>query len=1665
MSSLSDSSVGSAQSTAGSSTYSTGGGGFAFAYRVAAVYLASMLTGSRRHETKELPIHSVAFQTGPAHQVDDLLIKGGDRGEEVELAVACRATPKFIPSHTETVKLVRSLLGEIATHPEAHVAIAVAGSKPEWGQVAALCDKARDTSDADSFHAASQVERRWSRPVRDRYRKLREMVQAALDESAHEQEVIVLTWGLLRRLRILEFRLQSPDETDWTAVASILDAVANSTTDGIALRNHLVERASAYDPAGAVVDLNLLRTQSHQLLDTSTTRTKPAWEVLHHYRAIAYNLRNSLGPASDTESFELPFIERRAKLADAIRGIGADQRSLVVSGASGTGKSSLVLSAIADVESSNSSDFEAIVVNFRELPQTSGELRQSLGVSIGDIMAELSAPERVLVIDGADAAAERSAGLFLDLVAEANKAGLGIVAVAVEHTAGFVREQIALASTRAIQTFEVEPLSDSELAAVASRFPQLQGLLASPPTESLLRRLVVLDLLSRTGITLDNPLGEWDCLQLIWTKIVRGEGRKVSGSRQAREDTLLTLAKSTLNDPHTTCPTSILDGTAVDALRDDHLLAPANPFESGAKFAHDEIRRYATAMHLIGTGNLFKALQEVDVPRWSLSATTLACKGLLVDSGRRTQQTFAEMVAGCNALAATHGGRWSDVPIEAVLETPTAYDCIKMSIEADQSSLELSDVLRVVQQRLTVAGLIHPALGSPVIRYLLDHDEPWATSDQAYEVLVSWLQSLIVSDEPQGNALRQTLRAKLHAYWEQRPQREDAGERTGGHFDRRRSRRNGLDYRVTSSEFVETLALLGLDTNTEIKTCLDVLAVDAPTYLRPAVDEPFSARSLSQYDPEFLAHLVESYYIDEDTDDGWGLGDDGIRGHKMRSMGFGPPFAAYWFGAFWQLFNTAKLTTSVRVLNNILNHAAQHRVDRSTRYDRLRQSPDDSDGVNDAPDGVELNITGESRNYVGDGAIWSWYRGTTTGPYPCMSALQAMERVIERLVHQGVDMKVLVEYLLRDCQNLAVPGMLYGLLVRNIENSTDQLDRFLATPAVWLLEPNRTTYEHFGFRASDEGLANPERRKWTAREVAMWLVANGDEERRDTLRAIGQELSDEGIRQGFDRERVLNWATTLDASSYQITSDGENLYLQATPPPEVEAANAEIMAQHEQVQEVLRLQNRYWGLAKIDNNYEKPTAEEIAHDLRAARELLEAEQQPFHMPPGDAVAQVVRAALERAASGQSEVLGGEEVFAVEYVMRQAAVFVAREDPIEDHQDFELGADRAIARALPALLTTSLEVALKASSVSTSEVIEAGYAIASKAPKETRMNLARGCDPIWKSACLSNPCIHHTALDWIIETARNSEVGPWDFERQVSPKVRIDGDVSVRLEQLDGESIAVDALTPSIRGLGAAAANRHCAQAQAGALLARLLRAQGNAMVRHEGKGWTADYRGENTLAAARSLLHNYAEEHSTLGTTVLDHLDVLRGNAKLLANFLHALAGSGAENQVLAQSARGIWPELLVHALTYASDEPSVYEEQTWGPWAAAALLPNPPEWSQGMYSELDGEAIDWVQATELAELIGQWLPVAQGQSKCVDALIRILRQLPLWQQVTQGLDWVSELCIQDGKVTVDRSWFLNDWLKEIRTTAEEQDSIIRWQSLVDALVVAGNSGLAAFSR
>ncbi|NLS11010.1 ATP-binding protein [Nesterenkonia sp. MY13] len=1666
----------------GSSPYSTGGGGVSFAHSVATVYLASILTGSRRPELSELPVRRIAFQTGPEHPVDDLLVTGGDDASEVTLAVACRATPNFVQSDDGTVKLVGSLLAEVEKfNSDTHlVAVAAAGHAKQWDELAMLSDIARAHADAPAFEASTNVDGRWATPVRSRFSQFQAMVRKARGSDVSDAEVAHLTWRLLRRFRMLTFAVQTPDERDRTAVATDLDPVTNSGANGVALRDRLGIEAARYDRVGAVVDRDVLRRDVHRLLNVARTRSSAAWKVMEGNRQLALDgLRASIGDNAAGSSLELSFTDRRERLREALLAAGADGGSpLLVHGQSGTGKSAMTISTVAELEAEHRGGFEAVILNFKNLPHSTFELHTALGLSVQELLTELSAHLRVLVIDAADAALERSAPLLSDLIVSAKSAGVGVVAISSDVASEFVSEQLRTGFGRSVVPFEVELLGDDDIEIVAENFALIRPVLRDLPKNSLLRRPVVLDLLARTGVRLNGTLSEWECMNLVWANVGRGENRPSAGSAQAREQTLLAAAATVMQLPPELRPVAGTDAEAVDQLRRDHLLAPANPYQEQLEFAHDEVRRYATTILLVRAQDLIQVLEAAGAPRWALSAATLACNGLLKDPRVRPEQRFLDFIAGFRAFAGKHGARWADVPVEAVLETPMAYECLKAGIADAGSNLELADVVRIVGQRHRAGGLIDTDVAGAVVRFLLDHEEPWNISEDSFELLADWLQALVFADAAEGNELRVALRARVLKYWKAcpplKPRPEDdipGAVRFGGFSTPRRSRRRRkLDYQLTRANFVETLALLGKDLNDEAEACLRDLAEDAPSFLAPAVDSPLSARAIAQRDPNLLATLMESYYIEDELHS---FHDEGVRRHDGRWTSVGGPFSMFYFGGFWSLCHYADPTTLVRVMNNILNSGANARVRTISRLtspdqfalqvDKNGQVAGTDEGNEDEERGCVLNIDGTRRLYVGDSHVWSWYRGTSVGPYAATSALQAMERVIEMWLEHGIPARRVVDLVLEGCENLAMPGMLYGVLVRHIDVVGDALDSFLAEPDVWTLEFARATQERNGLAASTEGLKNLNRRQWTPRDVAFFMITHCGAERIEALKTVGEQLIETGDLLRFDPGLTRGWAASLDADQYKRTSVPEGVLVEVEPPPELLAVQQANAAYQRTVNNIVGLQNRYWGSGTRDVDGVPLASEEIAADLETCHALLQSEEEFEAIGLTDAVAHVIRAAVERAAAGDLDALGDYAALAIQFVLELASSFSDVENQGDDGQYFDLGADRAVAHALPAFLTPELAAALNSAAGSVRDVVDAGFAIAGNAPQETRLFLARGCDVIWSSPCNGDPCMHQTALDWLLETARNAEIGPWNESghgRQLAP---IEGDIVTRLEDLPGGRVYIKVLDPAIRGLGAAQATQHCRTAAAASFLATLLDVQGRALVAHAQQGVGADDRGTHTLVAARALLKVYAKGCDS--SPVLAQLDILSVEASSMLNFLHGLAAAGAENEDLANAARRIWPTVLRHGITYHHDDVSPYAHHHWGDWAAAALLPDPLPWASGLQNEVTRKAIDWVCAEDLLDLVESWLPLGRGKARCVEALVRLLKRLPINVQVTRGIAWVANLCIQSGRVTVRQPWLLNDWLKETRNAAEELGRLGDWQMLVDSLVVAGNRSLAPYSR
>ncbi|WP_026555688.1 NACHT domain-containing protein [Arthrobacter sp. 35W] len=1697
------------------SPYATGGGGVTFERKVAVHYLARMLTGLGSTELGEgRSVVSVAFQQAPQHSADDLVVRA-QRADEDEpslvLALAVRRAPDIIKSDPKARKLIGSLLAELTHDPGAdvnhRVGLVVAGHQDHATQLATLADLARGQSDPEAFVALVQEPNRFERSVRDRFKHLQDLVKLALEDAggASPDGVAVTqqTWLLLSRLEVILPLLESPDESDWAGIANDLIGVSRpgDLTGAVVVRDRLGVLAATYAPKAAAIDLDILRRDTHHVIMPTTRRHETAWQVLDGLHERAVTAVRSQVTSSDGD--HTVHIDRTATITE-LHTLTTTNPAVIVHGESGVGKSALLIE-VASTANRGDDGSQALVINLRHLPATAIEFEHALGDPLATALAEMSAPERLLIIDGADAVAEGKSEQLRYIVDAALHSGVRILASTTNDVRRPLRDIVAQQCNSAVVDYEVQGLTDEQIDGLVTKFPELATLAANAHARELLRRLVVVDLLIRGGVS-GLPVTDADAMQEVWSGLVRRHEQTDRGTPDARDTVMLRLAELSLTGGDPLPVVATLDSAALDGLRRDGLLRTSTnqPFKIGPEFAHDEVRRYAVARLLLAAHDPSIRLLAAGMPRWSLSASRLACQIYLEASDlldNPVRSRFARLQRAFDAVVtAGHGERWGDVPGEALLTLAAPGVLVTdawTELRANENA-GLHRLCRLVDQRLRdPIGLVSVAAVEPLIKQLFDGSTPWFGDKQLQELVRDWLRSLIVANTPANEALRVQLRSQLLgrcATADQREQEEQtaaAAARTArtpedverereraaqstlfreiGYPHSRRRRRRDLPREITDEVMVEFLALLGPDMGDEGEEILRRIASDAPAYLGPVVEAPLAGRALTTRPQGFLAAMTEAYYLD-DEEDGSGFHEDGIRDHDPH--GFGMPLAAWYRGPFISLFQS-DFRGGVRVLNQLLNHAALARVRGMAGISRYGSSVSDEelDSYH-----TELQVTGVARTYVGDPHVWTWYRGTGVGPYPCMSALQALERVCDQLIEIDIPLNTIVTILLDRCESLAMVGLVVGLLVRHLEKSNGLLDPYLSEPTIWHLEFARVGSEASGLAASSDGLVGADRRQWSLREASMMLVLRADEDRAEELRCLGQDLIERARQEiqsalGDDDDAieqeliaVRGWASGMDRDTYSAhpTDDGQ-LAVQSTPPEALLNALESSSADIQRGREATRLIVQYYINAK-KRTAEPRAAETLIADLNIAKQLID--DPPAFSAGGewDAPAVVVAAALEAHLIEGVELPDDSLRFAAETLVTIAELSGQGRQFDSEESYFEQGADRVAARVLPLLLLpAAARVRALVDGADGSEtyarVVQAIAGLASALPNEVRVHLARGLDLLWQVPCSNEgPCHHQTALDLIIATMRDCVFGDWDSEAGQRASTVLEDPVAESLLAASDDVIYLSRLDAALRALAPASVAGICVSGHAEELFHIVLAAQRRALLANERD---MDHRGTHALIAARALLTVIEGRHET---PLFNHLDTFADRSDLLGAFVRAVSAAAEETSRRAATAARLWPELVTRVLGYEDDH-KPFDGRHYGDYARASLIPNAAGEATYLYSELDGEPIVWWSPDTLRDSVEEWLPGARGDSTCVDHLISFIHALNADDQVRIGLPWIADLVLASPEQIARRSYLLSTWLIDIQPAVADSTSVATWQRVVDALVVAGDSKLAPYSQ
>ena len=1715
-----------AQSPQGMSPYATGGGGVTFERKVAVQYLAKMLVGDGATELGDgRRIVSVAFQQASAHPADDLVLSAARSDESqpsLVLAIAVRRSLNVVMSDESTRKLfrgfVRILLKPPRSGPEHRLALVVAGPQQHAEQLAKLADLAAAQMDAPGFFQLVHSPMRFEAGIRGRLDQIEGLLVRSLEDldvadvdAEYRQKLV---WQLLARLEVCMPRLESPDETDWSTVANTLIPVARGSdlVGALRLRERLAALANEYSPKSARVDLTMLRRDAHALIDVTRHQNERGWRILNglHRGALA-SVRSKVTSIDGVRQVQLDRSEAVAELLKAT----TDAVALVVSGQSGVGKSALALLGLSDVGRAEPDRLQVQCINLRHIPKLPVEFEATLGSSLPSLLGELSAPGRLLVVDGADAAVEGWKVAFRHLVDAASDASVQVVAVTSVDSVEVVRDILAERYRSRIAEYSVAPLTDAEIAEVVKTFTELSSLNANPQARTLLRRLVVIDLLVRGRVS-GTPLTDADAMMEVWSGLVRRPTAPDRGAPDSRELALLSLADLDLTGGQRPPVVSQIDPAALVGLRRDGLLqtSPHDPFMIGPEFAHDEVRRYAVARLLLADRSPGSKLLEAGAPRWSLSAARLACQALLTEPDKPTaplQGRFATLQGSFDELVrADHGARWGDVPSEALVTLADPSAVLRDAWPALRANKDegLRRIVRVIDQRhRDDSGVLDIIVVEPIITRLLGDSTPWRHGNYAKDLLRSWLRAHVIANTPAGNPLRVRLRDRLCeacAVADRRFIEEQAAlaakraARTPEEVERERrfeekyawlsevGRRRGrtrveMPHEITDEIVVELLGLLGPDLGKEGEAILRRIANHAPSWLAPAVDDFFASRAVAAFGRGLLAELTEAYYVDDEADGSDSLC-DGVRGHQRRS--FSDPLAAWHLGPFMSLLQV-DFRRGVKVLNRLLNHAAVIRTVGLARAIQGDQPAEDESvrAYETELEVAELEVTGERKLYVGDQHVWLWYRGTGVGPYPCLSALRALERACDQLVDSGVSLSGLVRVLLDGCENLAMVGLVVGLLVRHLEDADQLLDPYLAEPLVWHHEFARVANENSGFAADSEGLVAPERRNWSLNEVAMFLVLRADDERvaalrgvgttlvanaRRQIRAIPEEETEDAEDNGNSIEQLLMpvraWASRLDRDRYRARQTPDGVSIEATPPDDVVQALAEANADMARTQQAMRLGLRY-HVEPAKGNKSAIPLDKLTADLRSARELLEKPPSLSVYDPLDAAALVAAAALEAHFVNACDLPTDALSFAARTVVQIGEGAVEPRPYEYEGTLFDQGADRSAARALPLLLrpgagAVRAVIGKGRQQTTTDRVLAAGLNLAQAVANEVRLYLARGLDRVWEMPCANDGrCHHEMGLSLATGTLRDCVLGPWNRDTGQRTVVGLEEPLTESLADADDDSILTFRLDAAIRALAPAVTADVCVSPQAHALLSVLLTAQRRSLLRQE--QYHADDRGSHSLVSARALL-TLAENGDHGG--IYQHIDAYANNPALLGTVLRTLSAAAEETPSRATTARRVWPNVVRHVLKLNESRPTLFPGGHFSDLALASLMPNAaPAWHY-LYREVQSDPIKWWNPRSLRSEVEDWVVFAAGIATCVDQLIEFLGVLPPDEQVRTGLPWLQALILRNPDRIAAGSFMIATWLIENRAAAADASLLPRWQEIVDALVVAGDSRLATYS-
>ncbi|MFD1547313.1 hypothetical protein [Nonomuraea guangzhouensis] len=1096
-----------------------------------------------------------------------------------------------------------------------------------------------------------------------------------------------------------------------------------------------------------------------------------------------------------------------------------------------------------------------------------------------------------------------------------------------------------------VEDFVVPPLDDKEIETILASAPELAVMAEDMRSRWLLRRLGLVNLLlraARRGAVLPDALA---CESDVYKVYHSAVVLNLGMAVNGVPPDDRAAALGTIAERMLGKPwTPTLSGAALASLRSDGILTSIGDGSAIGEetFAHDILRDFATAWRLFQEGGT--DLLEIKGPRWAIRAARILCQER-IRPGTGLRPRWAQMYDDFRRLASVHGSRWEEIPWEAVLSTgwsAEVLDALSERLLSEPSLLE--QLLRCTMLRFGEDAACDPVTGGPVVAWLARHGDVLTRrhDDLRDDVVLAWLRGV----------------SRL----------ETRGDNVDHHRPTRVLLRDSLvasPPQYDKALFLEALALLGGDQDERSETLLRAQTSGRAYELIRAVDRFDPASSLAVANPALLVELALAYYRPG-------------RGRSRHEFGLASR-AAWHRGPFIHLLlRSPKL--GFTLIRGLLESFAE--------------------GPALAGDFMSLG----EREYPGPAASWSWYQGALNGPQPCMSGLMAVERVL--LDEFALPPKDAAVITLREIGTVAGAGLAYSMLLRQLDEITNELDSFLALPEVWELE-----FARFAARRLHK-LEEPQSLELAPTEVAMRLVvqamSQGDEAALERLRQVGRQLLAAG---DGDDLAVHNWADHFDAKRYVLARSEQGWIAEVKSSAEADLARAR--AGTALNSRLYRMLNNYRPLADLPYRIDPPAKvdpRQLTEDLETVRSL------DLSVSPLGARCSVAAATIHAVAAGallDADDLGWSIDLLLTAIHPSTDVYP---DAISAWGD-----DIQAAFALPRTLLPAFAESRQADP-------EAIIACAAHPVHQVRTYFAEGLRPLWSEPC-AMPC-HHLLAWRAVETGIRHALDGFDSTRHRT--------VIERLDRLHGAEQILRELETSVTPVLDAASARHCvtetARRHRTALLAAYARSAESD--REEDKG---------PMAAA--LLRTARNEPEV----VLEFVEHLASRPNVLDDLLWGFKTVATYETGLTDAFASLWPTIMEIILTRPGEDAP----------ASASLLPNPQPWA--MDADIDGTIREtgqrWLRLAPVEHLIDAWTLTAPTAG--LDELLGFLRVQPIYQQVEIGLPWVARLVRQNIKLP---GYLLLDWLRDIHP---ELTAVAHphFQTIVDALAEAGHTAAIALQQ